>query len=195
MDFLVYSRAVPESEFPAYTENDERRLTEQHWSYMDGFADRFTARGPTLGSGRDTWTGSMHIVDLADTDAARAFVEDEPQHQLGLYAEHSIWRFGNLLGRTMWDFPQPTDDPKFLVLAHRSPRSRAPVAVDELAPQWREVLVVYGALSTVEGEPDGLVVAVQVESRDELDTLLTEPSAGLAEHRLEVHDWEFGGRR
>ena len=39
-------------------------LTEEHWSYMDRFADGMLARGPTLAPDRETWTGSIHIVEL-----------------------------------------------------------------------------------------------------------------------------------
>lgn len=194
MDFLVYSRAVPESEFPTYTEEDERRQSERHWAYMDGFADRFTARGPTLGPDRDSWTGSLHIVDLADDAAAQAFVEQEPNEQLGLYAGHSVWRFTNLLGRTMWEFPNASDDPKFLVLVEDE--TPPPVPVDQLSPAWRDALVVYGALSTVTGEPAGFAAAIQVPTRNDRDRLLTDPTMRLREcRRVQVEDWEFGGRR
>jgi uncharacterized protein YciI len=193
MDFLVLSKAIPESDFPAFTEEDEQRVTEQHWSYMDGFADRFTARGPLLGPGRDSWTGSMHVVDLPDEAAARAFVEEEPQHRLGLYAEHSTWRFTNLLGRTMWEFAGASDDPKFLVMAEGPV---APVPVEELAEEWRRALVLYGALHTTGGTPAGAALAVQVPSRDALDQLLTEPRMGFDRYApVETYDWEFGGRR
>ncbi len=193
MDFLVYSRAVPEGDFPAYTAEDEERLNERHWSYMDGYADRLTARGPTLGPGRDTWTGSLHIVDLPDADAARAFVENEPYQQTGLFAQHSIRRFRNLLGSTMWEFPRAAaDEPRFLVLAPEA----SPVPPEDLAPDLRDALVVYGALDTTDGEPAGVVLAVQVPSRDVLDAVLAEPSLGLSgQGDVEVHDWEFGGRR
>lgn len=74
VDFFVYSRA-------ASVESD-RSLTEEHWSYMDRFADRMTARGPTLAADRGTWTGSLHVVDLPGADAAREFVEREPRLDL-----------------------------------------------------------------------------------------------------------------
>ena len=44
IDFFVYSRAAPGA---ARVEHDPS-LDEEHWSYMDGFADGMTARGPTL---------------------------------------------------------------------------------------------------------------------------------------------------
>jgi uncharacterized protein len=47
IDFLIYGRS-------AGGEPDQS-LTEEHWSYMDRFADRMTARGPTLAGDRETW--------------------------------------------------------------------------------------------------------------------------------------------
>jgi hypothetical protein len=67
MDFLVYSRSAP----AAADSEDDHELDEQHWSYMDGFADGMTARGPTRGTDRQTWTGSLHVVDLPGSNAAR----------------------------------------------------------------------------------------------------------------------------
>ncbi|MDH2416181.1 YciI family protein [Nocardioides sp. CER19] len=196
MDFLVYSRSVPPSELPDRTAEEDERLNERHWSYMDAFADLMTARGPTLGPDRDSWTGSLHIVDLPTSEAARAFVQDEPYQRAGLFAHHSVSRFTNLLGRTMWECAGSRDEPKFLVLAHAPARGREPVAVDDLAAPWRDVLVVYGALHTLHGEPAGVAVGVHVPSRGFLDELLTEPSMALSAYRdVEVHDWEFGGRR
>ena len=72
---------------------------------MDRFADGMIARGPTLGADRETWTGSLHIVDLPSAEAAREFVEREPYNRAGLFEQHIIRRFKNLLGRTMWEFP------------------------------------------------------------------------------------------
>jgi uncharacterized protein YciI len=194
MDFLVYSRAVPESDLPEHDAADERARNERHWSYMDGFAERFTARGPTLGPGRDTWTGSLHIVDLPNADAVRAFIEEEPYQRTGLFAEHAVWRFGNLLGRTMWEFPGGTEEPTYLILAPSS--GPGPVPVDDLPPAYRDALVVYGALATLDGDPAGVAMALQAPSRRALDTWVADPTLGLSgREQVEVHDWEFGGRR
>src|SRR5947207_4170401 len=56
-------------------------LLEEHWSYMDRYAAEMIARGPTLADDGDTPTGSVHIVDLPDPAAARAFAFDEPNYQ------------------------------------------------------------------------------------------------------------------
>jgi hypothetical protein len=71
---------------------------------MDGFADAMIARGPTLASDGETATGSLHVLGLPSVAAAAEFVEQEPNNRAGVYAEHGLWVFENLLGRTMWDF-------------------------------------------------------------------------------------------
>jgi uncharacterized protein len=100
VDFFVYSRAA----FGAANVEHDPALDEEHWSYMDGFAGGMTARGPTLGPDRESWTGSVHIVDLPSAEAAREFVEREPYNRAGLFEDHVTRRFTNLLGRTMWEF-------------------------------------------------------------------------------------------
>ena len=91
---------------------------------MDRFADGMVARGPTLAADRATWTGSLHIVELPSAEAAHEFVEREPYNRAGLFERHLIRRFDNRLGRTMWDFPGGSGDPRFLVIAH-APAERA----------------------------------------------------------------------
>jgi uncharacterized protein len=182
IDFLVHSRA-------AGTEPDTA-LTEEHWSYMDRFADGMTARGPTFAADRVTWTGSLHIVDLPNADAARDFVEREPYNRAGLFDSHLIRRFENLLGRTMWDFPRESDDPRFLVIAPTALRANFTALPDER-------LIVHGELFTPdERAPAGIVLALQVREREALDALLGDGLVGPERHLdIEVHDWEFGGRR
>ena len=113
LDFFVYSRDAPETD--ALRDDDE--LLEEHWSYMDRFAASMIARGPTFGTRRGTVSGSLHVVGLPSVDAAHEFVAREPNNRAGVYAEHSIWRFENLLGRTMWEFRGASDEPKFMIIA------------------------------------------------------------------------------
>lgn len=99
MEFLCYHRDRPGS----VALRDE--LAEEHWSYMDRYADGMIARGPTLAGDGDTPTGSVHILDLPDIAAARAFAFDEPNYQAGVYRDVLLRRWRNTLGRTMWNFP------------------------------------------------------------------------------------------
>ncbi len=161
---------------------------------MDGFAESMIARGPTLGTDRETATGSLHVLGLPTVDAVHEFVAREPNHRAGLYAEHSVWRFENLLGRTMWEFSGAGDESRFLILARSRHR---PVRPGSLAPELRERLILYGALATLDdAEPDGVALAVQAPERDAVARLLEEGGAGLNVFpEIEIHDWEFGGRR
>jgi uncharacterized protein YciI len=198
MDFFVHSRDAPGT--GALRDDDD--LLEEHWSYMDGFADTMIARGPTLAPDRETPTGSLHVLGLPSVAAATEFVEREPNNRAGVYAEHRIWAFENLLRRTMWEFTGVADEPRFLVIAHTRHDESAPVSVRPVPPsalgaELRERLIVYGTLT----EPDGanvigVAVALQAPGRDAVLPLLRNGSAGLdAFPRVEVHDWEFGGRR
>ena len=84
---------------------------------MDRYAAEMIARGPTLADDGDTPTGSVHIVDLPDPAAARAFAFDEPSYQAGVYRDVLLRRWRNTLGRTMWDFPGGrTGGNRYLVL-------------------------------------------------------------------------------
>jgi uncharacterized protein YciI len=198
MVFLVYSRDAPGTE--ALRADGE--LLEEHWSYMDGFADAMIARGPTLAPHRQMPTGSLHVLDLPSLAAATEFVEREPNNRAGVYAEHRIWAFQDLLGRTMWEFTGAADEPRFLVIAHSGhDRSKSvsarPVPPAALVGELSERLILYGALADSEsGEPTGVALALEAPSRDAVEKLLGDGAAGLeAFPTVEVHDWEFGGRR
>ena len=80
-----------------------RAVLEQHWGYMDQFAGRMVAHGPTF-TDDGTLTGSVHIVDLPDVVAARAFALDDPGYQAGVYRDVMLRRWRNVSGRKMWDF-------------------------------------------------------------------------------------------
>jgi hypothetical protein len=194
-DFFVYSRDAAGT---AHLRDDDE-LLERHWSYMDAFAGSMVARGPTLEADRETATGSLHVVGLPSVDAAREFVAHEPNNLAGVYAEHLVFRFENLLGRTMWEFSGTADEPMFLIIA-RSEGDRATAHSRDhgsLSAALRERLILYGALTTLDDDrPFGLALAVRARDRDSARQLSAEaqPSAG-AFLAVEVHDWEFGGRR
>ena len=69
----------------------------------------------------------------------------------------------------MWDSPGRSDDRRSLVIA--------------------QVLAEPGEHATV-------VLALQAPTREAVDALLRDRLAGLDEHfQVQIHDWEFGGRR
>jgi uncharacterized protein len=172
MLFFAYSRAhVGAGDAAA-------RLIEEHWAYMDQFADRMIARGPVLGPDREAWMGSLHVLDLPGPAAAREFVAAEPFNRAGLFEEHLIRRFADRLGRTMWDFPGGADEPRFLVISRH-----------ELVPPPEQFVILHGdLLSLDEAAPAGSALAVQGPTRDALADLFRPSSA-------DISDWDFGGRR
>lgn len=102
-------------------------LLEEHRSCTDRYTKEMIARGPLLTDGGDTPTGSVHIVDLPDPAAARAFAFDEPNCQAGVYRDVLLRRWRNTLGRTMEDFPGGrAGGNRYLVLA--SARDRQPTS-------------------------------------------------------------------
>jgi hypothetical protein len=67
LGFFVYSRdAAGTAEL-----RDDQELLEQHWSYIDRFAEWMIARGPTLDTNRETVTPSLHVLALPGADAVR----------------------------------------------------------------------------------------------------------------------------
>src|ERR1044071_806606 len=184
MDFFVYSRDAPGTE--ALRADD--KLLEAHWSYMDGFADTMIARGPTLAPDRETATGSLHVLGLPSVVAATEFVEREPNNRAGVYAEHRIWTFENLLGRTMWEFTRAADEPRFLVIALAGHDARTPVSLPPGA-ELRERLILYGTLTEPDGaDVIGVAVALQAPGSDAVVPLLKSGAALLdAFSSIEVH--------
>ncbi|MFJ4982027.1 YciI family protein [Streptomyces coeruleorubidus] len=182
MEFFCYHRDRPGS--LALREE----LVEEHWSYMDRYAKELIARGPTFADDGETPTGSVHIVDLPDPAAARAFAFDEPNYQAGAYRDVLLRRWRNVLGRTMWDFPGGrTGGHRYLVLG----LGEGPAA-DLVLPLDRDEVVAYGPLLSDDGDTWlGTAVLLRAPDPDTARAVLTADRYA----DIEVHDWEFGGRR
>ena len=155
---------------------------------MDRYAAELIARGPTFDSSSSTATGSVHIVNLPDLSAARAFVFDEPNYQAGVYRDVLLRRWSNALGRTMWDFPGGrVGGNRYLVLGLGSGQ-----AANRDAPPNQDELIAYGPLLSDDGLT-WLGTAVLVRAADS-ETARAVLTAELYD-AIEVHKWEFGGRR
>ncbi|RZU45615.1 uncharacterized protein YciI [Streptomyces sp. BK022] len=162
-----------------------RELGERHWSYMDGYAAEMIARGPTFAG--EVPSGSVHIVDLPDAAAARAFAFDEPGYQAGVYRDVLLRRWRNLLGRTMWDFPGGrAGGDRFLVLG-LGPAQPADLTV----PPDQDELIAYGPLLSDDGNT-WLGTAALLRAPDAETARAVLGPGRYAE--TEVHSWQFGGR-
>ncbi|MBX6752420.1 MAG: hypothetical protein IRY85_22620 [Micromonosporaceae bacterium] len=181
MEFFTYHRDRRDSMALRY------ELREKHWSYMDRYASVMIARGPTFAEDGDTPTGSVHIVDLPDPAAARAFAFDEPNYQAGVYRDVLLRRWRNALGRTMWDFPGGrAGGNRYLVLGLGSGQG-----VDLAVPADRDKLIAYGPLLSDDGTTWlGTAALVEAPDPDKARAVLTQDRYS----DIEVHNWRFGGR-
>lgn len=182
MEFFVHHRDRPGS-IPLREE-----LVEAHWSYMDRYAKELIARGPTFAADGETPSGSVHIADLPDPAAARAFAFDEPNYQAGVYRDVLLRRWRNLLGRTMWDFPGGlSGGNRYLVLGLGSGES-----ADTEVPSGQDELIAYGPLLSDDGDTWlGTAALLRAPDRDAARGVLSQGRYA----DIEVHDWECGGRR
>jgi uncharacterized protein len=199
VEFFVYGRGRPGSEALA------EELAEAHWSYMDDYAEMMIARGPTLTPDRSSWTGSLHLVELPDAQAAQVFAFQEPFYQAGVYDEVLVRRWHNTLGAMMWDYPAALgDERRFLVIGHAKPGMEAARQALETAqrrwvetPGHRAGCILCGPLLTEDGAGWlGSVLLVQLGDRAAVEAMVASApyvQAGLY-GSLEVHDWQFGGR-
>lgn len=162
-------------------------LLEAHWSYMDRYAAQMIARGPTFAADGETPTGSVHIVDVPDPVAARAFAYDEPNYQAGVYRDVLLRRWRNQLGRTMWDFPGgPAGGSRYLVLGFGSG-----AAADLEVPRDPDELIAFGPLLSDDGTAWlGTAALVRAPQPDAARAVLTAERYAA----IEVHSWQFGGR-
>ena len=182
VEFFCYHRDRPGS----VALRDE--LLEQHWAYMDQYAKTMIARGPTLADDGDTPTGSVHIVDLPDPAAARAFAFDEPNYQAGAYRDVLLRRWRNTLGRSMWDFPGGPDGGKRYLVLGLGTGQGADLAV----PPGQDELIAYGPLlSDDETTWLGTAALIRAPGPDTARAVLTPDWYA----DIEVHNWQFGGRR
>jgi uncharacterized protein YciI len=181
MEFFCYHHDRPESGVLRDV------MLEKHWSYMDRYAAEMIARGPTITSDGDTATGSVHIVNLPDPAAARAFAFDEPNYQAGVYRDVLLRRWRNTLGRTMWDFPGgETGGNRYLVLG-----LGAGHAADLALPPDRDHLIAYGPLLSDDGATWlGTAMLVRAPDPDTARAVLSHDRYA----DIEVHHWQFGGR-
>jgi uncharacterized protein YciI len=182
------------------------RLTEAHWTFMDRYEGSMIARGPTMTTDGTAATGSVHIVDLPDAEAAHVFAFDEPNYKAGVYASVLVRRWSNASGRTMWDFAGGVSGyRRFLVLGHG--RAATTALNDGLRDEqcrhleaggYRDRLIVCGPLLSDDGSAwAGTAAMVELPDQAAAEAMLADSPftrAGLYD-TVEVHPWRFGGRR
>jgi uncharacterized protein len=173
-------------------------LADAHWDYMDRFAGRLVARGPTLSPDGEEHTGSVHILTAGDAAAARRFADEEPYRRAGLYAEVTVERFLDLLGRTMWERPPAPDlrESSFVVARWPAIATDAGAARSVLRAR-PDVWAFFGLLVSDDASRCvGLAAAADLPAA-EAERAVREIIAGLgaAGATVGVQRWQRGGRR
>jgi uncharacterized protein len=179
MDFFCYHRDRIGSMTLRY------ELLEQHRAYMDQFDAAMVARGPTFVED-GTLTGSVHILDLPDSDAARSFAFDEPGYQAGAYRDVLLRRWQNMLGTTMWDYTGDPGGSRYLVLGFTS----APWPGDVRWP-CDDRFIACGPLLSDDGTR--LLGAAALLEAPDTEAAHSALDAGQYDG-IEVHQWRPGGR-
>ncbi|NKB49418.1 MAG: hypothetical protein GKS02_08640 [Alphaproteobacteria bacterium] len=200
MEYFFYCRDAPEGA------EIRRAIVEEHWAFMDRYADAMIARGPTLSDDGASMTGSMHMVDLPDAAAAQVFGHDEPFAKAGAYAEIIVRPCTNAMKRTMWEFEgDPDTNQRFLIIGHGKPgmsdirdgllEAHRRYFIDR---GYQEKFIARGPLWSDDGEDwVGSEFIIELPDRAAVDAFLAdEPytNAGLYE-QVEIHRWRFGGRQ
>ena len=154
-------------------------LNEEHWAFMDRYAEQLVARGPTLTADREETTGSLHIVDLPDDEAVNTFAYDEPYYRAGAFDSIRVHRFRKHVGTTMWHFTNAVAGyNRYLVITQDEPR-----------PLTSPHLIMYGDLLSLDADKHlGRAALVEAPEPQSAAALVEAPDA-------EVLPWEFGGRR
>ncbi|MFC9970080.1 YciI family protein [Spirillospora sp. NPDC127200] len=195
MEYFFYCRDRPGT-WPLRLEHNDA-----HWAFMDRYDDVFIARGPTLNP-NETTTGSVHIVDLPDAEAARVFAYEEPNYRLGIYDDVLIRRWSGLHDRTMWDYTGAIDGyERFLVLGHGKPGADEGPGDEQrrhlTEGDLRDRLIVGGSLLAEDGGGwTGTALLVELPDRAAAEAVLPGSPYGLAGmyESVEVLPWRFGGR-
>lgn len=200
MEYFFYCRDKPG------TGALRKQIVETHWSFMDGYAPAMIARGPTLAEDGMSQTGSMHIVDLPDAEAARVFAYDEPNYKAGVYGDVMVRRWRNELGRTMWEFKgDPEHNKRFLIIGHGKPgmsdtRNRLLEGHRRyfIEKGYQERFIARGPLLSDNGTQwAGSAMMIELPDRAAVEAMLADEPyvrAGLYDS-IEIHNWRFGGRR
>ena len=197
MEFFFYCRDK------AGTGEVRRKLLKDHWAFMSRYADAMIARGPTMSPDGKTVTGSMHIVNLPDEDAAKAFANEDPLAKGGVFEEILVRRFYNVLERTMWQFKGDPKNPKFLFIGEAKPGASA--LGRQLLGSLRDCLargdcashvIVFGPLLGADGETwEGTTMLLETPDAAAAERLVKGVPAAAANlyGRTQLLPWRFGG--
>lgn len=179
-----------------------RALLPAHWDFMSRYAETMIARGPTMAPDGKSVTGSMHIVDLPDAEAARVFAHDDPLAVGGVFEVIEVRLFGNLSGRTMWQFYGDATRKRFLFIGEADADGPGPTAAGiETQRRWLSDaghaanLIVFGSLLGGDGlRWQGTVMLLEASDVAQAQAIVSaDPLAGFHARQV-LQSWRFGGQ-
>jgi uncharacterized protein len=179
---------------PEFGGERETGLHEQHWAYMDEWADALVARGPTLTPNGQHHTGSLHVVDVPDLAAATRFALEEPYAQAGWYAQVTVHPLAPCTSGTMWDKPlPPAGQPSSFVRGTFGARPRgADLLPVGAAPPWLYLGLVLSDDARAEIGLAGLVDLAPDAAARRMNDDAT--ASDLSLDYLSARRWQRGGR-
>jgi len=177
-----------------------RALLKDHWAFMDRYVDSMIARGPTISSDGKAMTGSMHMVDLPDADAARVFAHEDPFAKGGVFEDIMVRRYHNVLGRSMWQFDGDPQNPRFLFIGQARPvtseQGRQVLGAQRAYLDHAARVILHGPLLAEDGESwEGTTMLLETSDTAAAEALvLGDPAATAGLYgRTELRPWRFGG--
>ncbi len=176
-------------------------LLKAHWAFMRHYVDAMIARGPTMSVDGKAVTGSMHMVDLPDADAAWVFAHEDPLARGGVFEDVMVRRYANVLGRTMWQFNGDPKNPRFLCIGEARPGTSKP-GRDLLGAQRAYLghadraahVILFGPLLGADGETwEGTAMLLETPEIAAAEALVLGDPASKLYARAELRPWRFGG--
>jgi uncharacterized protein YciI len=183
---------------PSFGEPDD--VNGLHQDYMDGWADRMIARGPSVSPDGTLHTGSVHIIDLPDLATADRFAHDEPYAKAGWFSTVTINPIIPSLDGTMWDRLAPTAAGISALVT--SSLTDNDVTADGLATRIRaefedvsEGWIYVGVVCTGESNATGVMALIDEPPADaQRKSAAILDRAGIGTTDLRASRWRRGGR-
>lgn len=175
-----------------------------HWDYLNKFAAHIIVRGPVVDDDNDrNGLGSIFFVEFPDWNAVRAFIDNEPHNNNGIYKEIHVNRWDNALSRSQGNYPAAEGQINWYIRGYgvRGNRERHQALLDAqreyFAPFDRDRVIVRGAILDEQGkEWLGSASVVALPSRRDAEALIAEEPLfknGCYE-RVLVQRHKFGGK-
>lgn len=184
------------------TEDRRAQSTPAHWAYLDAHAAHILARGPLVSDDASKTLGSVFFVEFPDWEGVRAFIDNEPHNNNGIYKEARLDRWQPAVARPQNDFPGGASHVHWHVRGYGAPgkdeqrRALANMQRDYFAPYDADEVIVRGSILDDRGETwKGDAALIALPTRADIDALVAGSPFfrnGLYD-RVVVQRHKFGG--